>query len=306
METEVTEQELVTQVLIAKSGNFRAAYVLSAIVAVLAAAVSGFGLRFPSVYRSTGWGNGVLGNDLVTLVVAAPTLALAIIYSARGSVRAQLAWLGALYYMFYNYAFYVFGMPVTKLYLPMIAVFTLAGFALVLGTFNLDAETISRRFSLRTPARLLAVWFLWVAIQVSSLWISRWVKFLATGQVPEVNGSANAYQVIAAVDLSFMVSLLILAAYCLWRRHPWGYVLGVMLSVQGALYTAVMATVCVFDWKLTGARLFSNWFMGCIVGCAVSLLCLTVLLISVKRPEMISGPAQDLRSAVDTERQRLG
>lgn len=287
METAVTEQEVLPQVLIAKSRNLRAAYVLSAIVAMLVAAVSGFGLRFPSVYRSTGWGNGVLGNDLVTLAVAAPVLALAIIYSTRGSIRARLVWLGALYYMFYNYAFYVFGMPVTKLYLPMIAIFTLSGFAVALGMFNLDVEVIGRTFNPRTPARLLAVWFLWVAIQVSSLWISQWVKFLTTGRVPEVNGSANAYQVIAAVDLSFMVSLLTVAAYYLWRRHAWGYVLGVMLSVQGALYTAVMATVCVFDWKLTGTRLFSNWFIGCVVGCAVSLLCLATLLLSLKRPKMM-------------------
>ena len=292
MQTEVMEQELATQVQAGKSENFRAAYRLSAIAAVLASAVSGLGWRFPGLYRSTGWENGALGNDLVTLVVAVPALALTVIYSARGSVRARLVWLGVLYYMFYNYAFYVFGMPVTKLYLPMIAVFTVSGFALVLGTFNLDAKAVSRRFSPRTPARLLAVWFLWVAIQVSLLWISQWVRFVFTGHVPEVNGSPNAYQVIAAVDLSFMVPLLIPAAYCLWRHRPWGYVLGVMLSVQGAFYTAVMATVCVVNWKFTGAQLFSNWFIGCIVGCAVSLLCLATLLVSVKRAEMISRAAQ--------------
>jgi hypothetical protein len=222
-------------------------------------------------------------------LVAVPALVLAIIYSARGSVRARLVWLGALYYMFYNYAFYVFGMPVTKLYLPVIAAFTLSGFALALGMFTLDTEAISRRFSPRTPARLLAVWFLWVAIQVSFLWISQWVKFLTTGHVPDVNGSQSAYQVIAAVDLSFMV--LVPAAYCLWRRHPWGYVLGVMLTVQGACYTAVMATICVVQWKLSGSPLFSNWFIGCVVGCAVSLLCLAALLLSVKRPEMIGRAA---------------
>ncbi|HJS99293.1 MAG TPA: hypothetical protein VJ756_09385 [Terriglobales bacterium] len=292
METEVTEQVLVTQASVPKNENLRAAYVLSTIVAVIAAAVSGLGLQFPSVYRSTGWENGVLGNDLVTLVVAVPVLALAVIYSARGSVRARLVWLGVLYYMFYNYAFYVFGMPVTKLYLPMIAVFTVSGFALALGTFNLNVNAISRRFSLRTPARILAVWFLWVAIQVSMLWISQWVKFVFTGHVPEVNGSSSAYQVIAAVDLSFMVSLLIPAAYCLWRHRPWGYVFGGMLSVQGAFYTAVMAMVCVVNWKFTGAQLFSNWFIGCIVGCAVSLLCLATLLVGVQRAETITRVGQ--------------
>jgi hypothetical protein len=84
-------------------------------VAVLSALASVIGLRFPGVYRSTDWNGMSVGNDLVTLILAVPVLVLAIIHSARGSVRARLVWLGALYYMFYNYAFYVFGPSVTKL-----------------------------------------------------------------------------------------------------------------------------------------------------------------------------------------------
>jgi hypothetical protein len=79
-----------------------------------------------------------------------------------------------------------------------------------------------------------------------------------------------------------MVPLLILATCLLWRRRPWGYVLGVLANVQGATYNAVMAAVCVFSWKLTGSQLFSGWFISCIVGCTVCLLCLSGLLLNVK------------------------
>jgi hypothetical protein len=285
MEIEVIKPDSAPQSQMAKRENFRPAYVLSVIVAVLSAVVSAIGLRYPGVYRGN-WGNGTsLGNDLVTLVVAVPVLALAIIYSARGSVRARLLWLGALYYMVYNYAFYVFGIPVTRLYLPWIAVFVLSGFAFALGMGNLDVEAVSRRFSPRTPGKPIAVFLFYVAAMVSFLWISRWVKFLLTGQIPDVNGSQYAYQVIAAVDLSFMVPLQIPAAYLLWRRRPWGYVMGVVALIQGAMYTAVMAVVCVFGWILTpGSHLFSNWFINCIVGCTLCLLCLAGLLLHVKRP----------------------
>jgi hypothetical protein len=284
MNIEVINQDPVVQAPAAKRENLRSVYVLSVIVAVLSAAVSVIGLRFPGVYRSN-WGNGTsLGNDLVTLVEAVPVLALAIVYSARGSVRARLLWLGALFYMVYNYAFYIFGIPVTRLYLPWIAVFVLSGFAFALGMGNLDVEAISRRFSPRTPGKPVAAYLLYVAAMVSFLWISRWVKFLLTGQVPDVNGSQYAYQIIAAVDLSFMVPLQIPAAYLLWRRRPWGYVLGVVALVQGAMYTAVMAMVCVFGWILTpGSLLFSGWFINCIVGCTLCLLCLAGLLLSVNK-----------------------
>ena len=284
MNIQVIDQGPVVQAPAAKRENLRPVYVLSVIVAVLSAAVSAIGLRFPGVYRGN-WGNGTsLGNDLVTLVVAVPVLALAIIYAARGSVRARLLWLGALFYMVYNYAFYIFGIPVTRLYLSWIVIFVLSGLAFALGIGNLDVKAISRRFSLRTPGKPVAAYLLYVAAMVSFLWISRWVKFLLTGQVPDVNGSQYAYQVIAAVDLSFMVPLQIPAAYLLWRRRPWGYVLGVVALVQGAMYTAVMAMVCVFGWILTpGSHLFSGWFINCIVGCTLCLLCLAGLLLGVKR-----------------------
>jgi hypothetical protein len=285
MEIEVMKQDSIAQGPAAKRENFRAAYVLSVIVAVLAATASVVGLSFPAVYRDKSWLAMAYGNDLVTLVVAVPVLVGALIFSARGSVRGHMLWLGSLYYMFYNYAFYVFGLPVTKLYLPLIAIFTLSAFALALGMGNLDVEAIGRRFSSRTPAKSIAVYMLIWAAMVAGLWISQWLKFVFTGNVPEVNGDQNAYRVIAAVDLSLMVSLLIPAACSLWRRRPRGYVLGVMFNVQGAVYTAVMGAVCVFGWMAApGSQLISTWFISCVVSCIASLLCLCGLLLNVERP----------------------
>jgi hypothetical protein len=121
------------------------------------------------------------------------------------------------------------------------------------------AQRFANRFSSRTPARWITGSYLfYVAAMVSFLWISRWVSFLRTGKVPDVNGSEFAYQVIAAVDLIFLVPMFIAAAYFLFRRRSWGYVLGAVALVQGATYTAVMATVCVFGWIRTpGSQLFS-------------------------------------------------
>ncbi len=274
----------VLQSQVANRENFRAAYVLSVIVSVLATLVSVAGLCFPGLYPHS-WDNGTsLGNDLITLVVAVPVLALAIIYSARGSVRGRLLWLGALCYMIYNYAFYVFGIPVTKLFLPWIALFVLSGLALVLAMGNLDAKSIAGGFSPRTPVRWIAGYLFFAATMICNLWISQWVKFLATGRVPEVNGNQEAYKVIAAIDLSFAVPLLIAAACALWRRHPWGYVLGTAAFVQFAMYFAVMGTACVFGWMLTpGSQLFSGWFVNGLVTLPILLLCLAGLLLNVKK-----------------------
>lgn len=287
MELGVMKQEEVVRALGVRGENFRAAYVLSVILATLAAITSAAGLAYPAVYRDKSAIPMAFANDLATLVVAVPVLVGALILSARGSLRARLVWLGSLYYMLYNYAFYVFALQVTALYLPLIAAFTLSGFALALGLGNLDVESAARKFSARTPARCIAVYMVVWAAGVGRLWISQWIKFLTTGVVPTVNGDANGYRTIAAVDLSFMVSLLIPAAYWLWRRRPWGFVLAVMLFVQGTIYLAMLAGASVASWMAApGTNLWSGWLISCMVNWPIAALCLFGLLVNIKRPEL--------------------
>ncbi len=282
MATELINHDAVVQGPVAKPENLRVAYVLSTIVVVLSAATSLIGLLFPVVYRGN-WGGMSLANDGITLVIVVPTLALAIIYSARGSLRARLLWLGALFYMLYNYAFYIFGISVTKLYVPWIAIFALSAVSVTLIMLNVDVEAIGRAFSPRTPGRWIAAYLAFAGVMISFLWISQWLKFVFTGHVPEVNGSQDAYHVIAAVDLAFAVPMLISSAWLLFRRHPWGYVLGVAATVQFAMYFAVMTAVCVVNWKLTpGSHLVSDWFINCIITLPLLLLCLAGLLLNMK------------------------
>ncbi len=89
--------------------KLKTAYILSVFIAILAALTSIGGLLRPDLYRDnpfvkTTW----LGNDAVTLFIAIPILVAALVYSARGSAKGQLIWMGMLDYMLYNYAFYIF------------------------------------------------------------------------------------------------------------------------------------------------------------------------------------------------------
>lgn len=283
METELINHDIVVSRPFAKPENLRTAYVLSTIAAVLSAVASVIGLLFPSVYRGN-WGGMSLANDGVTLVIVVPTLALSIMHSARGSVRARLLWLGALFYMLYNYAFYIFGISVTRLFVPWIATFAFSAVSVALILLNLDVEAIGRSFSPQTPSRWIAAYLAFAGVMISFLWISQWLKFVFTGHVPEVNGSQDAYHVIAAVDLTFAVPMLISTAWLLFRRRPWGHVLGVAATVQFAMYFAVMTSVCIVNWKLTpGSHLISDWFINCIVTLPLLLLCLAGLLLNVNR-----------------------
>ncbi len=157
MKTEVLQRDSVREPPLAV-GNFHVARILSIVVAILAVLACTVGMLSPSVYRDRTWLATAFGNDLITLVLAVPTLVGALTYSARGSIRGTLLWLGSPYYMLYNYAFYLFGVPVSKLFLVFVGVFTFSALALVLGLANLDVETLTRQFRARTPARSVAAY----------------------------------------------------------------------------------------------------------------------------------------------------
>ncbi len=84
--------------------------ILSYLIVLLAVISSAGGLLFRNVYRDNDFVKMTwLGNDAVTLFLAVPILIAALVYSNRGSLKTQLIWMGALDYMLYNYAFYLFG-----------------------------------------------------------------------------------------------------------------------------------------------------------------------------------------------------
>src|SRR4026208_769601 len=88
----------------------KAVYKLTVAAAIAMLAQAALGLALRSQYRDVAWIAATwLGNDGVTLVVALPLLIAGATYSARGSVRGGLLWLGALAYALYNYAYYLFG-----------------------------------------------------------------------------------------------------------------------------------------------------------------------------------------------------
>src|SRR5215212_9450716 len=99
------------------------AYGFSLAVVLLAMVASATGLFAADLYRDNDWTRPQLrGNDLVTLFVAAPLLAGALLATVRGSLRGRLLWLGTLGYMLYNYLFYAVGAAYNLLFLVYVGV----------------------------------------------------------------------------------------------------------------------------------------------------------------------------------------
>jgi hypothetical protein len=249
-------------------------YTLSIIIALLAAIASAGGLLLDGLYRdnafvTTTW----LGNDAITLFLAVPILAGSLFFSARGSHKAQLVWMGALDYMLYNYAFYLFGASFNAFFLIYAALLGLSIFALIFGLMNVDVNGIRAQFRESTPVKWIGGYFLFVGVGLSAVYLMQSIAFIFTGQLPSiVTISGHPTSIVFALDLTLLVPWFVVGALWLMKRQPWGFVIAGILSVKGPLYTLVLAvnTVLVMKAGLTGAAELPLWITLTLLGLLTS------------------------------------
>jgi hypothetical protein len=262
------------------------AFVLSVITAILMAAASAGGLFIGGLYQdnllvASGW----IGNDLVTLVLAVPLLALSLVFSRRGFHRATLVWLGLLFYTLYNYAFYLFGAAFNSFFLVYVGLFTLSMLALIFGMASLNVQAIRSRFRPGTPVKWIGGYMLLVSVLLGVFHISLSLGYVFSGNVPDIiKNVGHPTNVISALDLSFVASFGLLGALWLWKRRPWGYVLAVVWNVKGAVYMAALSAAAVRGFQTGAADNVMQVALWGPIGIG-SLICVIFLLRNMKTPE---------------------
>lgn len=261
----------------------RAAYVLSALIAALAVVVSVAGL-FGDVYRDNTWITAAYqGTDIVTLVLAVPLLIAGAVLSRRGSVRGHLVWMSMLAYMLYGFCFYLFGAAFNVVFLLYAALVGLSIWALALALASTDVAAFAATIRKRMPRWPLVSYLLVSATVLGVLWIAMSLGFVFTGDVPApVVNSGHPTGVVFALDLTLIVPGMFVSAWWLLRRRPWGYLLGGIYAVKGAVYTIALSssTVLAIRANVEGAGAELPLWIGLTVWGAVAA---ALLLINIVR-----------------------
>jgi len=218
------------------SASRRIAGRLSVAVVLLMALSSGAGLFAHDLYRDNAlvaarW----YGSDLVTLVVATPLLGIALLGTWGGSRRALLVWMGMLAYSLHNAAVYLFGAAVNSLFLVYAALVALSGVALVFGLLSIDAPALHRQVQTGLPTPWISGFMMLVAVALGGVHAALALRYVATGRVPATLDAIGLHtDLIAALDLTMVVPVALLAGAWLWRGRPWGYVWATLWAVAGA------------------------------------------------------------------------
>jgi len=207
-------------------------YWLSGSLAVVAAIAAAGTALVPGVLRGTAVMNGsARGTALVLLLVAVPSLAIAMRFAARGSARAQIVWLGAVGYILYNSVLFLFMSPFNNLFLLYVAMMSVAIWSAAMVIQGVGVESFRDRFSPALPVRAIAVYLLAIFAFNFLAWMRSVVPgVLSTSSPSFLDGTGMTTSALYVQDLAFWLPLIAVSAVWLWRRQAWGYVIaGAML-----------------------------------------------------------------------------
>jgi hypothetical protein len=225
----------------------RTAEVLSWIVVALMA-VSGVVTPFVDdlLAAETPWGREAFrGGELVSLVIAVPLLAGALIAVRAGSVRAQPLWIGVLLYAAYDYAYAAFGATFNDAFLVHIGAFGASVFALACALPVLDLTRIATAFRPVRAAQGVGIFLVIVGAAQGALWLFVVGRNALTGEVLH-DIPVSGQHLVFALDLALLVPSLIVGGVMLARRRPFGYLFGTAMAIMGAVYQLNLLMAGVF------------------------------------------------------------
>lgn len=162
-------------------------------------------------------------NDLVTLALGLPLLAISFWLTLRGSLRGRLLMTGTLGFILYTYITMCFGAAYNKLFLVYVALFSLSLFAFILSMMSFDLKTLPSHFSDKLPRRWIAGLLFFAAAFLSLAWLGRIAATFAPNAIPVLENTTSMF--IQAMDLGLIVPLCVMSGILLLRRHAWGYLL---------------------------------------------------------------------------------
>jgi hypothetical protein len=200
------------------------AYLLSFLVIIFAIVASILGLLQRGIYRDNDFVTSAwLANDAITLFTAIPFMMVALFFTIRGSLAWTIIWLGLLDYFLYNYSFYLFGAGFNPLFLLYVLIVGSSIYAMICGLASFDRRNLIRSVSSRMPVRWIAIYLLFVAAGLTSIYVAQSLGYVVNGSLPEiVTRTDHPTSVVFALDLTLLVPAMVLGAVWVWQRKAWG------------------------------------------------------------------------------------
>jgi hypothetical protein len=205
-------------------------YILSLLITLLMTASSLAGLIYRSaIYPTDELRQTFLPNDVVNLTIGVPILLVSMWLARRGKLIGLLFWPGALFYVFYNYVAYVFGMPFNIAFPLNLTLVTLSVYIIIGLIASMDGTAIKDALKSKVSERVGGG----VITGFGILFAVRVIIVVVNALINQTPVPASEFPVLIA---DFLVSpAFIIGGVLLWRRQALGYLSGLGLLFQASM-----------------------------------------------------------------------
>ena len=217
--------------------------ILSVIIFILSLIATISGLLLSNLYQDsdtmiTIWKS----NDLITLIIVLPIFIVSIIFwFKKKSLKALLVWYSVLWYLIYNYSFYVYGAAFNDFYLIYVFIYTLSIGALILGLIAFPIGFIEKSIKPTFKHKIVVIQMLFVAIGLSVIYIMQSLNYVMNDTLPAIiEISGHVTSVVFTIDFSMVVLFFVLGSILLLKKNPWGYVIAFLGNLKGIIYLSVL------------------------------------------------------------------
>ena len=229
-------------------GNLSWIYVSSIIIAILMmiASISGLQSR-ATIYPTEELIQSFVPNDVVNLFIGLPILLGSMWLTWRGKLIGSLFWMGALFFVFYNYIGYIFATPLTWAFLLYLSLTVLSAYSFISSIISIDGERVRLRLNGAIPEKLAGG----VLVGLGLLFMLRVIGVLAGA----IFSDADLPRTELAVNIAdfFISPAWIIGGVQLWQRQTFGYVTGLGLLFQGSMLFVALIIFLLLQPLLTNA-----------------------------------------------------
>ncbi|OHE40930.1 MAG: hypothetical protein A2102_06010 [Tenericutes bacterium GWF2_38_8] len=181
-------------------------------------------------------------NDLITLFIALPVLIGSMLYTIKKkSTFSLLIWSSMIWFLCYNYAFYVFGASFNAFYLIHLSIYTLSILTMIFALLHFPIKNllISKKKSVLDFIVVGILVFL--SVGLLSIYSIQSLNFAFNGVLPAIiTNSGHVTSVVFSLDISMVVLFFILASVLILKRNSWGYVIAFIALLKGVVYMMVL------------------------------------------------------------------
>jgi len=231
-------------------GKFSLIYASSIIIAVLMTIASIAGLQYrTTIYPTEELIQSFVPNDVVNLFIGLPILLGSMWLTWRGKLIGPLFWMGALFFVFYNYISYTFAMPLTWAFLLHLSLAVLSVYTFISIIINIDGEAVRQRLNRVVPEKLAGG----ALAGLGLLFMLRVIGVLAGA----ISSDVDLPKTELAVNIAdfFITPAWIIGGIQLWRRQTLGYVTGLGFLFQGSMLFIALIVFLLLQPILTNTPL---------------------------------------------------